>query len=59
MGDPFTPEPTPFTPPENVVENASEPVGIGAELAVDEGTHMLRLKRVVPTIEGSKKVCSM
>src|ERR1041385_1856877 len=33
---------------ENVVENTSEPVGIGAELAVDEGTHMLLLKRVVP-----------
>ena len=33
---------------ENVLELTSEPVGIGAELAVDEGTRMLLLKRVIP-----------
>lgn len=33
---------------ENIVENTTEPVGIGAELALDEETHMLLLKRVIP-----------
>jgi hypothetical protein len=33
---------------DNVLEITSEPVGIGAELAVDEGTHMLLLKKVIP-----------
>jgi D-alanyl-D-alanine-carboxypeptidase/D-alanyl-D-alanine-endopeptidase len=33
---------------ENILEITTEPVGIGAELAVDEETHMLLLKRVIP-----------
>jgi len=33
---------------ENVLEITSEPVGIGAELAADEETHMLLLKKVIP-----------
>jgi D-alanyl-D-alanine-carboxypeptidase/D-alanyl-D-alanine-endopeptidase len=33
---------------ENVLENTSEPVGIGAELELDQATHVLRIKRVIP-----------
>src|SRR5204863_348081 len=39
---------------ENVLENTSEPVGIGAELAADEETHMLRIRKVIPNSPASR-----